>query len=141
MAHHIPLDGSSMFADISRKCCLSEDLVERVLRQAMTNLVFTESPTAHVEHSATSRLLATDPDLHDAIGLTVFELAPPRGKVLDAISIHPDSPEPTETASSLQNEERISILLYLSKYPAQEKRFGNAMQYYSRVEDGTWSNW
>lgn len=62
-------------------------------------------------------------------------MAPLRGKTLEAISIHPDSQEPSETAFSLQNEEGVSMFSYLSKHPAHEKRFGNAMRYYSRVEE------
>ena len=135
LAHHVPLHGSATFADISKKCCLSEDLVERVLRQAMTNLMFTELPPGYVKHSAMSRLLVTDPDLHDTIGLIAFDLAPLREKTLEAMAIYPDSFEPDETAFSLQNQPGVSMFSYLSKYPAREKRFGNAMRCYSRVEE------
>lgn len=103
----------------------------------MTNLLFTESPAGHVKHTAMSRLLVTDSDLHDTLGLTAFDLAPLRLRTLEAIATYPDSQEPSETAFSLENQKGASMFSYLSEHPDREKRFGNAMRYYSRVEE--WS--
>ena len=74
LAKVVPLEGSATFAEIARASGrLSEDLVERFLRHAMGNHIFTEDPPGFVKHTASSRLLATDPELNDLIGFRLRE--------------------------------------------------------------------
>lgn len=74
LAKAVPLDGSATFAEIARASGqLSEDLVERLLRHAMGNHIFTEDPLGSVKHTASSRLLATDSGLNDLIGFRLRE--------------------------------------------------------------------
>ena len=74
LAEAVPLDGSTTFADIARVTGqLSEDLVERLLRHAMNDHVFTEDPPGFIRHTASSRLLAIDSTLNDLVGFRMTE--------------------------------------------------------------------
>ena len=74
LARAVPLDGSATFAEIAQASGqLSEDLIERLLRHAMGNHIFTEDPPAFVKHSASSRVVAIDSELNDLIGFRLRE--------------------------------------------------------------------
>ena len=75
LAKAVPLDGTATFAEIAQVSGgLSEDLVERLLRHAMGNHVFTEDSPEFVKHTASSRLLATDAELNDLVGYWMRDL-------------------------------------------------------------------
>jgi hypothetical protein len=52
---YVPLEGSTMFSAIALAAGLSESLVERVMRHAMANAIFTETTPGQVTHTAASR--------------------------------------------------------------------------------------
>ena len=75
LAKAVPLDGSATFAEISQASGhLSEDLVERLLRHAMGNHIFTEDSRGFVKHTASSRLLVTDAEMNDLVGFRLREV-------------------------------------------------------------------
>jgi len=134
LAKRVPLEGSATFAEIAKASCLSEDLVERVLRHSMSNHIFFEDPPGHVVHTASSRELATDPDLNDTIGVQLRETWQAAGKTRDAIVKYSGSEEPGDTAFGLANEPGVATFEYLSRYPERARRFGGAMRYYGKFE-------
>ncbi len=134
LARHVPLDGSTSFADIAEASGLSANLVERLLRHAMANRIFTEDLLGQVEHTANSRQLATDPDLNDAIGVQLRETWRVAGKAHEAIAKFCGSEEPGDTAFGLVNEPGVSMFEYLSRHPERARRFGGAMRYYGKFE-------
>ena len=134
LADCVPLDGSVTFAQISEKSGLSERLVERFLRHAMSNLIFTEHPPGHVRHTASSRLLATDPFVKGGIAMMAKETWRCATRVTDAVKQFGDSGEPTETAFALANEPGVGMFEHLAKHPERAKRFGSAMKWFSTFE-------
>lgn len=138
LAIHVPVsphDASTTFAQISKSSGLNVDLVERFLRHAMANRIFTEDPPGHVKHTAASRLLATDPDLNDAIGVQLRETWPVAHATHAAIKRHKDSQEPGDAAFGIANgEPGVAMFESLSKFPERGRRFGGAMRYYGKFE-------
>ncbi|KAI9687138.1 MAG: hypothetical protein M1822_002549 [Bathelium mastoideum] len=135
LAKLVPIHGSTTFDDMSSKSGLSSGLIERFLRQAMGNHIFTEDPNqpGHVRHTAASRLLAIDPDVHDAVGLVTCELSPAGQRVFDALEIHSGDPqEPTETAWALHNNTKNSLFTFLAQHPERARRFGAGMRSFGR---------
>ena len=51
------------YEEISQSCNLNVDIVKRMLRTAMTDRIFQESPFGQVMHTTASRLLATNPKM------------------------------------------------------------------------------
>ncbi|TVY55663.1 O-methyltransferase gsfB, partial [Lachnellula suecica] len=129
---HVPLSGTTTYAEISKSSNLNESLCRRFLVHAMENGVFLEDAEGKVKHSALSCLLATDPEAFAAAGLIVFELAPASGRVLEALQKYPDSGEPNETAYNIQNNTDLSIYSFLGQNPSRMSRFGMGMQFFSR---------
>ena len=99
----------------------------------MHNHIFTESETGHVRHTASSRLLAHDTDLCDAIAMMAQETWPCSLRVLDAVEKHPECQEPNEAAYGLVNEPGVSMFDFLARQPQRLRRFVGAMRYYSSL--------
>ena len=134
LAKHVPLQGTTSFAAIAQASGLSEQLTERFLRHAMSYHLFTEDPPGNVMHTASSRALATDPDLNDAIGMLLNDTVPAAGKTSEALRRYGGSEEPNETAYGLANEPGISMFEFLAKHPERAKCFGGAMRYYGKFD-------
>ena len=96
----MPVDGSATYEEISSASGLSVSLVRRFLRHAMTNRLFLKTSPGHVGHTAASRMLATDPDFFDTVGLETAELGPAAVKVIDVLTKYGESGEQHETAYS-----------------------------------------
>ncbi|KAM3074300.1 hypothetical protein ACMFMF_006316 [Clarireedia jacksonii] len=131
LAQAVPLSGSATFAEIAQASGLREDLVERFLRQAMCSHIFTEDVPGHVRHTATSQLLASNPDAHDAVGMMTCDLSPAGMKTLDALEKYPNSGENNETGWALHAEPGISPFDFMAKNPERARRFGAGMRYFS----------
>ena len=134
LAKHVPLEGSISFADIAKVSGLPEDLVERFLRHAMVSHIFTEDPPGQVLHTASSRLLATNPDANDSIGTMLREAWPTAWKTHEAITKYRGSEEQGDTAFGLVNEPGVPMPEYLAKYPERARRFRGALQHFSAFE-------
>lgn len=59
IAEHVPLQGSTSFAELAAQVEVDESRLRRVLRYAMTNYWFCEPELGQVAHSAMSKLLRT----------------------------------------------------------------------------------
>ena len=134
LADCVPLDGSATFAEVAEKSGTSERLVERFLRHAMGNHIFTEHPPGHVRHTASSRLLATDPYLKDAVAMMAKEIWPSTTRVTDVVRQFGDSDEPTEAPYTLVNEPGVGMWEHLAKHPERAKKFGGAMKFFGTLK-------
>ncbi|KAL8734016.1 MAG: hypothetical protein Q9166_001777 [cf. Caloplaca sp. 2 TL-2023] len=132
IAEAVPLSGSTTYSDIATKTLLSESLVRRFLRPAMTSHIFASPGPDTVTHTASSRLFVTFPDFRDGVGLQVDEQAPVAARTTEAVSIYGDSGEPNETAFALTNE--MPIFQVLGTKPERGRRFGAAMRCYTKGE-------
>ncbi|KAL6716690.1 hypothetical protein ACLMJK_006258 [Lecanora helva] len=135
IAKHVPETGSASFEEIGDRSRLPAQLVERLLRQAMTNRIFTEDETGQVKHTAASRLLARDADLSDAITMMAQESWRPSTRVTDAIKKYPECQEPNEAAFALVNEPGVSMFDFLARQPQRARYFDRAMRYYASLEN------
>lgn len=157
LPHHVPLSGSTTFAELSAKSGLEESLLRRFLLHAMTNHIFTTVPSPEgavkvrndrVQHTALSRMLATNPDAFAAIGTVLMELAPASLHVLDAIrqqkqsskdssSSEPStspSTEPTHSGYQLANSTTLPMYAFLSQHPSRGMRIGAGMRFFTHGE-------
>lgn len=127
----MPLTGSVPYKEIAAAAGLRESLCRRFMRLAMGNCLFTEDPVTHrVSHSASSRLLVTDPDLRDAIGLQVDEVAPTSAKLIDVWDEHgQDAMEPSQSAFSMYHGSDEPFFAILSGHAKRAKRFDGTMAF------------
>ena len=109
-------------------------MARRFLRHAMVNRLFAQPSPDHVRHTAASRLMVTDPDFFDAIGLETAELGPTSASMFDAFSKYGDSGEPHETAFSLANGTDLGIYRFLGQNPERARRFGAGMRFFTKDE-------
>lgn len=97
----------------------------------MGNHIFTEE-NGMVRHTASSRLLATLPDLKATVSMTSAETWPAVLKVIDAINAFPECDEPNETGYSLAHEPGVTMFAHMAKHPERMDNFGKAMGFYSK---------
>jgi hypothetical protein len=135
---HVPLDSDISYADLAAATGLDEILLRRMLRFAMMNRLFAETPGGRVRHSALSRLLATEPGAMDTAGYFLDEKFPTAPKLVAALAKYPGSAEPNETAFNLTFNTSRSVYLELETVPERARRFGAAMRWMSR--GGRFSN-
>ena len=109
-------------------------MARRFLRQAMASHIFAQSSSEKVCHTAASRLMATDPDFFDAIGLETSELGPISHRIFDAFSKYGDSGEQNETAFSLANDTDLGMYQFLGQNPERARRFRAGMRFFTKGE-------
>ncbi|KAI1501014.1 putative O-methyltransferase [Biscogniauxia marginata] len=140
LAQHVPLQGSATFDEVSQASKLDVLTVERILRQAMASHIFSEapgSPPGRVVHTAISRLLATDSDAFDSVGMIVHELAPICERLNDALRAQRDLPvdqrdEPTQAATAMVHGAGSTMFGVLGRDAARAARFGAGMRHFTR---------
>ncbi|KAI0844633.1 putative O-methyltransferase [Daldinia vernicosa] len=139
LAQHVPLNGPATFEEIAQASGLDSTIVERILRHAMTNYIFSEAlgqPSGRVVHTASSRLLATNPDALAAIGMLTKDLSPIAAHLNEAILHRRDLPaserdEPTQAATALVHGPGQTYFGLLKSDEARAARFAGAMKYFS----------
>lgn len=72
------------YCELAAACGLSESLVRRILRHAMTRRIFQERASGLVAHTATSKLLAESDPAHDWCLFKSEKLLPAATKVCGA---------------------------------------------------------
>ncbi|KAL6721260.1 hypothetical protein ACLMJK_000362 [Lecanora helva] len=131
IAKAFPIDEEATFAQIAKTCGLDESVLKRLLRHAMTKRVFREPHKGVVAHTAASKLLATDQQIHDWVRVSTDELWQGTAQTVNAIARFPMSQEPNQTGFSLANGTDKSVFEYFDQYPERAQRFGNAMISYT----------
>ena len=97
IASSFPVYEEATFIEISKTCGLSEPVVRRILRHAMTKHIFKEPRKGIVAHTAASRLLAEDEQMRDWVGASTDDLWPAAANTVEALVTYPDSQEPNQT--------------------------------------------
>ncbi|THV44382.1 hypothetical protein BGAL_0657g00010 [Botrytis galanthina] len=131
IATMVPAGGRISFADIAKQTPLTEQMVTRLLRHAMTMRIFYEPEPGFVAHTKASKIL-TDPVTNDWLGAGTEEMWPASTKVVEALEKWPGSEEPSETGFCIENSTTDSIYAFLGAHPERAGRFGNAMVSYMK---------
>ncbi|KAG8169256.1 hypothetical protein KVR01_000001 [Diaporthe batatas] len=129
IAAMVPLGGKVSFADIAKQTPLTEQMVTRILRHAMTMRIFHEPEPGMVAHTKASKIL-TDAVINNWLRVGTEEMWPASAKVLDALIKYPGSQEPNETGFCIANNTTESIYAALGADPERAGRFGQAMMVY-----------
>ena len=113
IASTFPIHEEASFAEISKACGVNEVDLRRLLRHAMTKHIFREPRKGVVAHTAASRLLAEDSQLHDWVAVSTNELWQSASQTVAAMEKFPESQEPNETVGGfcIQDREEPSLLI------------------------------
>ncbi|RYP66866.1 hypothetical protein DL769_005898 [Monosporascus sp. CRB-8-3] len=132
IANMVPSGGQISFADIAAQVPgLSEPIVRRLLRHAITMRVFREPEAGMVAHTKASKALQVKPVLNAWLRNGTHEMWPAAVRMVDALQKWPDSSEPSETGFALANNTIAPAFTILGSDPARAARFAYAMSIYS----------
>ena len=108
----------------------------------MGHYIFAQTPDGQVRHTAFTRQLVTDPGFVDGSGLQLSEMGPSSIFALEALDRFGESGEQRETGWALLNQALNQkdgafgplqcIFSVLGQNPERARRYGAAMQYYSK---------
>ncbi|KJZ69765.1 hypothetical protein HIM_10848 [Hirsutella minnesotensis 3608] len=133
IASMVPPGGTVSFAEVADRTGLSEQLVRRLLRHAMTMRIFREPEPGLISHTRSSRMLR-NPIVNDWIKCGTNEMWPAAPKMLDAAQKWPGSSEPNETGFSLANG-GDTLYSIMGRDPERAAAFSNAMKIFSLHEE------
>lgn len=99
----VPLDEADgiTYEELARRTGLAQSALETILRAAILYRVFREPVRGRVAHSPASRLWATDPVLHDVLGLRVLDNGLHVRLLAQALERHPAADEPADSAAAV----------------------------------------
>lgn len=127
----VPLNGSIDCATIAASMAVPCNTLARLFRYAITIGFFTEPVPGQVAHSDVTRMLVTNVDAFDALGMITQELCPSTENFPAALQQFAGSEEPNETAYNIANSTDLAIYDFLAEHPERNRRFGAAMQFFS----------
>ncbi|KAB8207674.1 hypothetical protein BDV34DRAFT_234095 [Aspergillus parasiticus] len=105
-----------------------------VVRMAMTNGLFLESPPQHVAHSATSALLRNDADFHDW-AVTMSDLSFPTAfAMVEAHERWPNSVEGNQTAYNIAVDSELPFFNHLAEQANRKRQFAGFMRSMARSQ-------
>jgi hypothetical protein len=137
----IPLTSSSSYSEIASKVNLSEMIVQRLLRHAMTRNIFTETEpgSGNIVHTCMSAVPVKNPLVRSWIGHTLEEMAPASLNLVDTLKQYGESAEPFESAiayTHFRDSKELKTFFDWcdadgkgEKKGWRAKRFGEAMAY------------
>lgn len=96
------------------------------------NHIFAEPRPGEITHTALSRLLRTDSNAFDAIGMVLEELIPASQHIMPAIARYPGTGEPNETAYNIANDTALPMFQFLAQHPERARRFGAGMKFFTQ---------
>lgn len=127
IATSFPINEEVSFSTIAKAHELDESVLRRILRHAMIKNIFREPRKGVVAHTAVSRLLAEDRQIHDWVGASTDELWQAAAQTVNALTKYPHSQEPNQTGFALANNTDKSVYEVFGQFPERAQRFGNAM--------------
>lgn len=116
------------YDELANRCSLDCSDLQRLLRMAISNLIFQEPSPGFVAHTAISQLIAADKLANSWVGLVCDEMWPPATRGVEALMTWPGSQELHETSFSLSNK-GSSFWDVLKTDPARSQQFADGMQY------------
>jgi hypothetical protein len=134
LAKAVPLEGTASYAEIAASSGLNEGLCRRFIRCAIGSNIFDEDvATGRVKHTACSRQLVTYPELFDAVGFQLEDVAPAALKLPKVWDQHgQDVQEQAKSAFSFENRSDLPIFGIYAAEPERGRRFGTAMSFYAK---------
>ncbi|KAH7391258.1 S-adenosyl-L-methionine-dependent methyltransferase [Cadophora sp. MPI-SDFR-AT-0126] len=135
LAKLVPLDSAVTYDELSEKTGVSKPVLQRLLRHAMTNRLFSERE-GKISHTPTSRLLVDDVRLAAFVDLHTEGVWKTWPHFMDAYERWPDSRNPREVGYSLAWGRPGEVSLYedVQKDPVRATNFGRAMELFSSGE-------
>lgn len=129
LANLVPLDHPITLTDLGKLTPLDPVNLARILRTAMTNHIFHEPTPNTIAHTASSRLLATDPELAAWIGFNSEDIFPSAAHVLPALREYPEATSLTQAGFqfAFDTVDKEPMFATFGKDAARAKRMGRAM--------------
>lgn len=126
----IPFEGGATYKEVAEKTGLTEHRVASILRQTAINHIFHEDRPNHVVHTATSKLMITDPLMWDYLGHYTEENFPSTAKMAPTLAKYPKSEELHETpfCEALDYHKPGGFFQYTNENAESQKRFFNVMR-------------
>ena len=87
LATSFPDNKEATFEEISQLSGLGASHVQRLLRHAMTHRIFCEPRKGVVAHTAASKYLATNPLMHEWVGMVYEEMWPAASKACSVLIV------------------------------------------------------
>ncbi|KAL2783139.1 O-methyltransferase-domain-containing protein [Aspergillus keveii] len=135
VAQAVPLTGPISFKDLSDIVGLSELDVTRFVRRTAINRIFVETEPGYVSHTATSALLATDPQMQALVAHMSEEAFPASTRIVDALEISKTNNSATGAANESPSPFALafgsSFFERKAAQPDTLQRFGLAMSSWS----------
>ncbi|KAI0139844.1 S-adenosyl-L-methionine-dependent methyltransferase [Xylariaceae sp. FL1272] len=131
IASMVPSGGSVSFAHIADQTPLTEQMVGRLLRHAMTMNIFREPERGQVAHTKASKILV-DPVTNNWLRTGTEEMWLASTKVLDALKKWPGSEELNQTGFCIANNTEKDVYTVLGSDLERAGRFGCALMAYSK---------
>jgi len=137
----VPLTGAASYRDIASKVHLSEMLVKRLLRHAMTRHIFAETApgSGQIVHTCISAAPVKNVLLRSWIGHNLEEIAPASLNLVEALKRYGESAEPFESAGAytyFRDSKEVKTFFEWFDVDGEgerkgwrAKRFGEAMAY------------
>jgi hypothetical protein len=137
VAQAVPVAGSISFAELSDQVGLSELDVARFVRRTAINRIFVEAQPGYVAHTATSALLATDPQMQALVAHMSEEAFPASARIVDALEISKRNNDKTGGSEANESPSPFALAFGSSFFarkaaqPETLQRFGLAMSSWS----------
>lgn len=130
----MPLEGSIAYADLAMLAKAPERQLRSVVRMAITNGLFLESPSRRVTHSATSAMLRNDADFHDWAAIMSDMSFPTAFAMVEAHERWPDSVEGNHTAYNIAVDTELPFFKHLAEHPDRKRQFAGFMRSMARSQ-------
>uniref|UniRef100_A0A8H7K376 O-methyltransferase domain-containing protein n=1 Tax=Bionectria ochroleuca TaxID=29856 RepID=A0A8H7K376_BIOOC len=114
IADLVPSNGQVSFGEIASATPMTERMIARLLRHAMTMRVFHEPEPGMVAHTSASKVLSHSA-ANDWLHSGTREMWPAATKMTEALKKWPASEEPNETGYSLSNDDGDTIYSVFAK--------------------------
>ncbi|KAK3488816.1 S-adenosyl-L-methionine-dependent methyltransferase [Neurospora hispaniola] len=116
-------------SELQSKTSLDPINLARILRLAMTKGIFREPVPGIIAHTAASRVLAEDSDLHAWVAFNGEDIFPAAAHVLEALKTHPEATSLTRAGFQFAfgTVDKEPMFVTFGKDPARARRMGKAM--------------
>lgn len=132
IAQAVPVCGEISYQDLSSITKIPTSILRRILRYAMLEWVFEETPDGQVKHTCASRLLSENKLIGHLFNTTISEFLPAGLKGVDALKQHPGSQRPTWSGWGLANNAQAPFFEELSlRHPDRAAEFARVMDTYA----------
>lgn len=119
------LEETISYAELGKRCGLTEAVTRHVLRAAISLRYFEEPSKDTVRHNEFSKALATFPGLMDWMGFCTDDVVPAAAKWAESNQKFPGSESTIESGFSLAVGQSDGYFSFLDKHEERRRRFAN----------------